>query len=395
MDKFDEIEVGQVAKITHTITLEDIEKFSELTGDDNRLHMDEAFASKTEFKKPIAHGMLGASFISTIIGTKLPGDGALWFSQSLEFILPVMIGDFLTIKAEVIKKIAHSRVIEIKTTIINQDKQLVTKGLGKVKVVKQDKGNSDKVKGLKRKKIALIVGATGGIGSAVCMKLALSGFDIMLHYHKNKAHAIELRKKITELGRSAYICSGDISQEVIANDIVNSTIKRLGSISVVVNCATPRIQTIKFADLEWDDFGEHINNQVKAVFHIVQAVCPHMEKAKYGKIINITTQALESPVSGWLPYITAKGALFGLSKALAYELAPKGIMLNLVSPGMTDTSLISNIPERVKMVTAAKTPIGRLASPDDVANAVEFLSSHKSDFMCGETIRVNGGQVMW
>jgi 3-oxoacyl-[acyl-carrier protein] reductase len=83
MDKFDEIEVGQVAKITHTITLEDIEKFSELTGDDNRLHMDEAFASKTEFKKPIAHGMLGASFISTIIGTKLPGDGALWFSQSL------------------------------------------------------------------------------------------------------------------------------------------------------------------------------------------------------------------------------------------------------------------------------------------------------------------------
>ncbi|HMG15966.1 MAG TPA: MaoC family dehydratase, partial [Saprospiraceae bacterium] len=87
MKKYSEINVGDKETLIHTITQNDIEKFVDLTGDDNKLHIDENYASKTQFKKPVVHGMLGASFISTIIGTKLPGDGALWFSQSLEFLL--------------------------------------------------------------------------------------------------------------------------------------------------------------------------------------------------------------------------------------------------------------------------------------------------------------------
>ena len=112
MKKYIDINVGDVETLVHTITKEDIQKFVDLTGDDNRLHLDEKFASTTHFKKPVVHGMLGASFISTIIGTKLPGDGALWFSQSLEFLLPVRIGDVLTIKAEVLKKNDREQVIE-------------------------------------------------------------------------------------------------------------------------------------------------------------------------------------------------------------------------------------------------------------------------------------------
>ncbi len=104
MKKYQDIQVGDKETLSHTITKEDIAKFVDLTGDDNRLHVDEKFASSTQFKKPVVHGMLGASFISTIIGTKLPGDGALWFSQSLEFLLPVRIGDELTVTAEVLKK---------------------------------------------------------------------------------------------------------------------------------------------------------------------------------------------------------------------------------------------------------------------------------------------------
>jgi len=138
MGRFDEIEEGQTAEIRHVITVEDLKKFAELTGDDNRLHMDSDFASKTIFKKPVVHGMLGASFISTVIGTKLPGDGALWFSQNLEFVLPVRIGDHLTIKAEVTNKENYSRVVTIKTTIFNQDKQVVTKGTAKVKIIEEE-----------------------------------------------------------------------------------------------------------------------------------------------------------------------------------------------------------------------------------------------------------------
>jgi 3-oxoacyl-[acyl-carrier protein] reductase len=93
MNKFEQIQIGDKAEINHKVVQDDIDKFVELTGDDNRLHTDKEYAAKTTFKQPVVHGMLGASFISTIIGTRLPGDGALWFSQSLEFLLPVRVGD--------------------------------------------------------------------------------------------------------------------------------------------------------------------------------------------------------------------------------------------------------------------------------------------------------------
>ena len=108
MKNYKEINIGDTAEIKHIITQSDIDKFVELTGDDNKLHVDETYASTTSLKKPVAHGMLGASFISTIIGTKLPGDGALWYAQNLEFLLPVRIGDKLRITAEVINKIEKS-----------------------------------------------------------------------------------------------------------------------------------------------------------------------------------------------------------------------------------------------------------------------------------------------
>ena len=99
MDKFNNIKIGQSATIQHEITIEDIQKFVALTGDDNKLHIDKDYASNTDFKIPVVHGMLGASFISTVIGTKLPGDEALWYSQSLEFLRPVRVGDTLLVTA--------------------------------------------------------------------------------------------------------------------------------------------------------------------------------------------------------------------------------------------------------------------------------------------------------
>ena len=111
--KYEEIQVGTTQQLTHTITQADIEKFVDLSGDDNKLHVDKAFAARTSFKKPVVHGMIGASFISTVIGTKLPGDGALWYSQTLDFLLPVRIGDMITVVAEVIKKNDRERSIEL------------------------------------------------------------------------------------------------------------------------------------------------------------------------------------------------------------------------------------------------------------------------------------------
>lgn len=119
-----------------------------------------------------------------------------------------------------------------------------------------------------------------------------------------------------------------------------------------------------------------------------------MEQEKFGKIISITTQYVEDPKTEFTHYMTAKSALEGFTKAMAVEYAPKGIRFNLVAPGMTDTELIANVPEKVRLLTAAQTPLRRLATGDDVAGAISFLASDKSNFITGAIIRVNGGQVM-
>lgn len=393
--KYNEIETGMVKELTHQLTQEDINRFVELTGDDNKLHTDVDYATKTSFKKPVAHGMLGASFISTIIGTRIPGDGALWFSQSLEFLLPVRIGDILTVRAEVIKKDDRNQVIELKTDVTNQHKQKVIQGFAKVKVIEQELSVSiSDEKELTERKVALVIGGSGGIGSAICKALAKSGFDLAIHYFSNISSASHVLSDVKSFGVKSYMFKADITDKKEVQEMIENVLQRMGKITVLVNCTTSKIPTIKLSDLRWDDFELHLNNQIKGSFNLVQSVVPIMEEQGYGKIININSQALESPSADWLPYITAKGALMGFTRALAFELAPKGIRVNSVSPGMTDTELIADIPDRVKMVVAAKTPLRRLATTDDIARAVVFLASENSDFFCGETLRINGGQIM-
>jgi 3-oxoacyl-[acyl-carrier protein] reductase len=394
MTKFSDIQVGDKAEIRHIVTQTDIDRFVELTGDDNKLHIDKEYAAKTPFKKPVAHGMLGASFISTIIGTKLPGDGALWFSQSLEFLLPVRVGDELLIKAEVLKKLDKLQAIELQTDIFNQDKQKVTAGIAKVKIIEQETEKAEVLLTPATHKTALVVGASGGIGRSACLQLARDGFDIGIHYYSNEQAAKTLKAEIEKLGRRAECVKADTSNEEGVKDLVASIQRRFDTLTVLVNCATSRIVNLKFEDLDWADMQRHLDMNIKSNFYLLKYCIPLFNENKYGKVILMTTQAIETPNAEWLPYITAKTALHGFGKALAVELAGKGIRINMISPGMTETDLIADIPEKARLVTAAKTPLRRLAKPGDIASAISFLASDKSDFITGETLRINGGQVM-
>ena len=392
MSRFDEIKIGEVAEISHTVTESDLKRFVELTGDNNRLHIDSEYAAQTSFKKPVAHGMLGASFISTVIGTKLPGDGALWFSQNLEFRLPVRVGDRLTVRVQVLKKSGRMKVVELQTDIFNQHRQKVTTGVAKVKLIETEVKSSEQPR-LERR-IALVIGGSGGIGAAVCRILAQDNFDVAVHYFINQRQAQRLAEEISALGKRSVALAADISVASEVTDLVEQVTHRLGPISVIVNCATAKIVPVKFDDLCWDDIQDQATVAIRGAYNIAKAIVPKMEQAGYGKLIYIASQAIETPSVEWLPYITAKSALVGFSRALAIELAPKGIRVNLVSPGMTETEQIADVPEKTRLLTAARTPLRRLARPDDVAGAVAFLASERSDFLTGETIRVNGGQVM-
>jgi 3-oxoacyl-[acyl-carrier protein] reductase len=395
MSKFSDIKIGDKAQIKHIITLNDINKFVELTGDDNRLHVDEKFASRTQFKKTVVHGMLGASFISTIIGTKLPGDGALWFSQTLDFLLPVRIGDKLTVIAEVMKKNDKENVIELKTEIFNQNKQIVTKGNAKVKVVEPE-DELEKKSDIKfvKQKVALVIGATGGIGRKVCIRLAMDGFNVIIHYNRNQVQAEELQSEIEKLGKRAIIVRADILNYEDIEEMITKCIRAFGRIDVLINSAASVIPAIKFQDLVWDDFSKQLELNIKSTFDIMKKIVPYMTENGYGKIINIGSLSVDKPNSEWSPYITAKSALIGLTKSLAFELGPKGIRINIVSPSLLDTELTADIPEKVKILTAAQTPLRRLALADDVACAISFLASVNSDFITGANIHINGGQIM-
>lgn len=394
MKKYSEINVGDKETLSHKITKSDIEKFVQLTGDDNRLHVDAKFASTTQFKKPVVHGMLGASFISTIIGTKLPGDGALWFSQSLEFLLPVRIGDELTVTAEVLKKNDKEQIIELKTEIHNQNRQIVTKGIAKVKVIETDITPVEIDKKDDAPKTALVIGGTGGIGKTTCIQLAKDGFNVIIHYNKNKNLAEEIKLEVEKHKQKAIIVSADILNDADIKEMISKCIRAFDKIDVLANCAAKVIPNIKFQDLVWTDFLQQIELNIKSTFTIIQAVVPEMIKNGYGKIINIGSLSAEKPNADWSHYITAKSALIGLTKSLAFELAPKGIRINMVTPSLVNTELTADIPEKIKLLTAAQTPLRRLSLATDVAGVISFLASDKSDFLAGENVRVNGGQVM-
>lgn len=393
MSRYSKIKVGDSEKITHRITTDDINKFVELSGDDNKLHVDEEFAKKTSFKKPVAHGMIGASFISTIIGTKIPGDGALWFSQSLEFILPVRVGDELTISATVMKKNDRQNSIELKTEILNQNKQKVTTGVAKVKVI-EDEIESTVIE-VKREAVALIIGATGGIGSQTARVLASKGFNLVLHYNSNKAKAEKIKAELEkETSKKIYIVKADITKETDVSEMMSNVDRHFGYLTALVNASTSSFGNIKFDSIEWEDILSQISINIKSSFMIMKYATPLMEIYNYGKVVFITTQFTEQMQSELIHYITAKSALNGFAKSLSMDLAHKGIRVNLVSPGMTNTDLIADIPEKVKLLTSARTPLKRLAETEDVAQAIGYLVSDVSDFLTGETIRINGGQVM-
>lgn len=393
MAKFDDINIGDRKEIKHLITRDDVEKFVQLTGDDNKLHIDEAYASTTSFKRPVVHGMLSASFISTIIGTKIPGDGALWYKQSLEFFLPVREGDEISIVAEVIGKMEHLNSIELSTDIYNQNRQKVIGGTAQVKIIEE----IDKIEQsfeIKPAKTALVLGATGGIGKATSVKLASNGYDLILQYNNNENKAVDLKNELEKYGVKVYILKADLLNDADYNEVFEFVQRRFNRLSVFVNAATVPLSNVKFDQLEWRDFENQINSNLKSNFLLIQKIYPLMSAQSYGKIVLIATQAIEQPNTEWLHYISAKSALHGFMKATALEVSRYGIRINMVSPGMTDTELVANIPNKIRLLNAAKTPLKRIATPEDIANAIYFLASEESDFLTGETIRVNGGQVM-
>lgn len=391
---FEAIQVGERRSLTKTITEADVRRFVDMTGDDNPLHVDAAYARGTPFKDVVVHGMLGASFISTVIGTRLPGPGALWVSQQMDFLLPVRLGDELTVSCEVLKKHDSERLLELETTIVNQRGQRVLTGRGKVKVLTEP-STAQLADTPQKCMVALVTGGAGGIGQALCERLAADGFAVVVNYANSTHSANELVARIISAGGRALAVQADVASETGIARLFEASVNAFGGVGVLVSNASPHINAKPFASATWADVQQHIDVQAKASFLLTQLCAPGMVARKWGRIVNITSQVTRAlPTPGWIGYTLGKSTLAALTRSLAVELGPFGITVNAVAPGMTDTRLIGTIPEKMQLMTARQTPLRRLAVPQDVTDAVAYLVSDAGSFVTGQELHVNGGMVM-
>jgi len=381
--------VGQQEVIKHKIRESDITKFVDLSGDRNPIHFDKSFASQVNLKGPIAHGMLGVSFISSVIGNKLPGPGALWLSQSLDFLSPARVGDNLTITVKVKSIFELENVLVLETVITKNRGELVTRGTAKVKVLKGTSGEAPSKHD--SKKVALVVGGSGGIGSEICRQLSNDGYKIMVSYKNNDLGAANLLEQIRSANGHCESFRSDLSSIEEVETLISTTRNLFGGISHVVFCASATLENRNFKELAWEDFQLQLNVHLRIIFEVAQRVVPIFEENGIGNIIAIGSTITDDPVPNWLPYLTAKNSLLGFMKGLSKELGPKNIRVNVVSPSAVETSLTGNFSERSKLISVEKTPLRKLTVPSDVAETVVFLASSHSSQITGQNLRVNGG----
>lgn len=243
-------------------------------------------------------------------------------------------------------------------------------------------------------KTALVTGASGAIGSAVCTELAKRGYNIVINYNKNKESALLLQNKLQqEYCVNTLLCKADVSDRYQVDSMISECEKKFGGVDILVNNAG--ISQIKlFTDVTPDEWHNMINTNLFGAFNVTQAVLPYMIRNHSGVVVNISSMWGQTGASCEVSYSTAKAGLIGFTKALAKELAPSNITVNCVAPGVIRTQMLNEVDADIIEALKEETPVGRLGEPQDIANAVAFLTDEKSSFITGQILGVNGGFVI-
>jgi 3-oxoacyl-[acyl-carrier protein] reductase len=240
-----------------------------------------------------------------------------------------------------------------------------------------------------RDKVALVTGASRGIGTATAARLAADGARVIVNYSRSERAANEVVDSIRKSGGDAIAIRADISELDQIPPLIDQTLKEFGRLDILVNnAAYSERRTLDEIDL--DHFMRHFKLNVRGLLFTTQAAAKQMTAG--GRIINITSGIVRARVAGSAVYAGSKAAVEAFTRCLAAELGPRGITINSLAPGVTDTDMLkSSVPEAVQASLVAQTPLGRLGTPRDIADAVAFLASEESRWITGEVIGVNGG----
>jgi acetoacetyl-CoA reductase/3-oxoacyl-[acyl-carrier protein] reductase len=239
---------------------------------------------------------------------------------------------------------------------------------------------------------ALVTGAARGIGRAIALALASEGADIAINYQSSESEANSLAAELTKAGRKTLLLKGDVGERSTWTSMMETITQSWGRLDILVNNAgITRDKTLrKMTD---DDWLAVLHTNLNACYFGVSAVMPMMTAQKYGRIVNISSFVGQAGNFGQANYAASKGGIIAFTKTAAMELAKYNVTCNALAPGFTETGMLAKVPEQVQQSILARIPMGRFASPEEIAKAVLFLAAD-GDYITGQQINVNGGVYM-
>jgi acetoacetyl-CoA reductase len=245
------------------------------------------------------------------------------------------------------------------------------------------------------KRVALVTGGTGGIGTAICKQLHDDGYQVVAGYYAGGKHekAQAWQEKLSSEGYDIALGFGNITSWESCEACIDNIRKDFGTVEVLINNGgITRDTTLK--KMTPDMWHDVIATNLTSVFYMTRLVINDMLEKKWGRIINISSVNAEKGQFGQANYSAAKAGMHGFTKAVAQEVASKGITVNTVSPGYIATSMIMDVPEEVRNQILKGIPVGRFGKPEEIANVISFLAGDNSGFVTGSNISANGGQHM-
>ncbi|MFH1314212.1 MAG: 3-oxoacyl-[acyl-carrier-protein] reductase [Candidatus Eisenbacteria bacterium] len=239
-------------------------------------------------------------------------------------------------------------------------------------------------------RVALVTGASRGIGRDIALLLARNGADVAVNYNASEQAAAEIESEIVKLGRKAMRIKCSVGDYEAAQKMAAAVKNELGPVDILVNNAGI-LHDKFFINMEPEDWTDVIQTNLIGIFNVTKLIAFSMVRRGKGRIVNLASLSAMVGVPGQTNYTAAKAGVIGFTKSLSRELAPFGITVNAVAPGYIDTDMLKGMPEQVLSRYRELIPLGRLGSAEEVAQLVVFLASDKSSYITGQVIRVDGG----